>query len=161
LPEESRAIIYLKLLIENWRKYLIKEFGGDPPMNPDEYRDHQISGAADREALKLTNHFRKLLKQEVGRVWGDEATERREEEAKEKAAATLIPQLIGELEGEARSDEIKYLVYALDNLQPGFYMPSEEEKAGVYGDPAEAGAPSPLRLAGTIPSLNIDLGEVE
>jgi hypothetical protein len=151
----------MKLLIENWRKYLIKEFGGDPPMNPDELRDHQISHAADREALKLTNHFRKLLKREVGRVWGDEAIERREEEAKENAAATLIPQLIDELKGASRPDKIKYLVYVLDNLRPGFYVPSEEEKAGAYGDPAEAGAAAPLRLAGTIPSLNIDLGETE
>ena len=146
-----------KFIFENWRKYLIKEFGGEPAMTADEYRDYKIAASADHKALELTKHSRDILKREVGRVWGDDARSRREEEAKEKAVDSVIPKLMKELEGQARSDKIKYLVYILDNLQAGLYEPSEKEKAGVYGDPAEPGAPPPRRLSGTIPSLGIDL----
>ena len=147
----------MKLLLENWRKYLIKEFGGEPAMTADEYRDHKIAEAAHRKALELTKYSRKILKREVGRVWGDASRERREEEAKEKAADSVISKLTKELSGQARSDKIKYLVYILDNLRPGLYEPSEEERAAAYGDPAEPGASPQRRLSGTIPSLGIDL----
>ena len=162
--EWLRAIIYMKLLIENWRKYLIKEFGGDPPMNPDEMEDHEISHAADRDARKLVKYFRSELKRDIGRIWGDDAVERREEEAKAKAVESVIPKLMDALElppGEDKDREVKYLVYLASSMQPDFYEPPVEEKAAFVADPSQAGAPAAKRLSGTIPSLNIDLGEIE
>ena len=142
------------------REEVLKEFGGDPPMTPDEYREHEISHAADRESRELAKQFRGSLKRDIGRVWGDEALERREEEVAAAAAESIIPRLMVALElppGTDRDDEVKHMVYMLDSLQPGFYEPSEEEKAGAWGDPAKAGAPVPRKLSGTLPSLGIDL----
>ena len=144
------------------REEVLKEFGGDPPMTPDEYREHEISHAADRESRELMKQFRGSLKRDVGRVWGDEAVERREIEAAATAAESVIPRLMAALElppSEERDDKVKHVVYVLDNLQPGFYEPGEEELAGAYGDPTKAGAPSSRKLSGTIPSLGIELDE--
>ena len=144
------------------REEVLKEFGGDPPMTPDEYREHEISHAADRESRELAKQFRGSLKRGTGRVWGDDAVERREEEVAAAAAESIIPRLMVALElpsGTDRDDEVKHMVYMLDNLQPGFYEPSEEEKAGAWGDSAKAGASAPRRLSGTLPSLGINLAD--
>jgi len=142
------------------REEVLKEFGGDPPMTPDEYREYEISHAADRESRELMKQFRGSLKRDTGRVWGDDAVERREEEVAAAAIESELPRLYAALElpsGIERDDEVKHMVYMLDNLQPGFYKPSEEELAGAWGDPAKAGAPSLRKLLGTLPSLGIDL----
>jgi len=154
----------MKLLIENWRKYLIKELGGDPAMSPDEIEDHEISHAADREARKLVKYFRSELKRDVGRVWGDEAVQRREEEAEAKAVESVIPKLMDALglpAGEDKDRKVKYLVYVASFIQYDFYEPPAEEKAAFVADPGQAGPSPAKRLSGTIPSLNIDLGEIE
>jgi hypothetical protein len=150
LPQLNRLIL----------EEIMKELGGDPPMTSDEYREHEISHAAERESRELAKQFRGSLKRDIGRVWGDEAIARREEEATAAAVESVLPRLMAALKmpaGEERDDEIKHVVYVLDNLQPGFYEPSKEEWAGAYGDPAEAGAPAPRRLSGTLPSLGINL----
>ena len=137
---------------------VIKEFEENPPWSEDEKAEHEISHAADRESRELTKQFRVSLKKDAGRVWGDDAVERREEEAKAKAVEAVQPRLMAALEmppGQERDDEIKHVVYVLDNLQPGVYEPSAEELAGAWGDPSKAGAPSPRSLQGTI--LGIDL----
>jgi hypothetical protein len=142
------------------REEVLKEFGGDPPMTPDEYREHEISHAADRESRELAKQSRGSLKRDTGRVWGDDAIERREEEVAAAAIESELPRLYAALElppGIERDDEVKRMVYILDNLQPGFYEPGEEEKLGAWGDPAKAGAPVPRKLLGTLPSLGIDL----
>jgi len=154
----------MKLLLENWRKYLIKELGGDPPMTPDEIEEYEISHAADKEGRELVNNFRRGLKKDVGRVWGDEAVERREGEAEAKAVESVIPKLMAALElppGEDKDQEVKYLVYVASSIQHDFYEPAAEEKAAFTADPSQAGPGTPRRLLGTIPSLNIDLGEIE
>jgi len=150
----------MKLLFENWRKFVIKEFGGDPPMSPDETEEHEISHAAEREARDLVKDFRRDLKRDVGRVWGDDAVERREKEAEAKAIKSVIPRLMDALElppGETRDQEVKYLVYVADSIQPGFYEPPAEEKAAFIADPSQPGPPAAKRLTGTIPSLDINL----
>jgi len=43
----------VKLLLENWRKHLLNEFGGDPPMTPDEMEEHEISHVAEKLARQL------------------------------------------------------------------------------------------------------------
>jgi hypothetical protein len=154
----------MKLLIENWRKYLIKEFGGDPPMNPDEIEDHEISHAADGAGRELVKNFRRELKKDVGRVWGDEAVDRREGEAEAKAVESVIPKLLAALElpaGEDKDREVKYLVYVASSIQHDFYEPPAEERAAFVADPSQGGPAAAKRLTGTIPSLNIDLGEIE
>ena len=154
----------MKLLLENWRKYLIKEFGGDPAMTPDEMEDHEISHAADQEGRNLVKTFRREIKRDIGRVWGDEAVERLEGEAKAKAVKSVIPKLMAALElpaGEEKDREVKYLVYLASSIQHDFYEPPAEEKAAFVADPSHAGPGTPRRLLGTIPSLNIDLGEIE
>jgi hypothetical protein len=137
---------------------IIKEFEENPPWSEDEKAEREISHAAERESRELTKQFRGSLKRDVGRVWGDEAVARREEEAKAKAVESVQPRLMAALEmppSQERDDEIKHVVYVLDNLQPGVYEPSAEELAGAWGDPSKAGAPSPRGLQGTI--LGIDL----
>jgi len=154
----------MKLLIENWRKYLIKEFGGDPAMTPDEMEDHEISHAADSDGRELVKNFRRDLKKDIGRVWGDEAVERREEEAEAKAVASVIPKLMAALElppGEDKDREVKYLVYLISSIRHDFYEPPPEERVAFVADPGQAGPSPAKRLSGTIPSLNIDLGEIE
>jgi len=154
----------MKLLLENWREYLIKEFGGDPSMTPDEMEDHEISHAADEEGRELVNSARRGLKKDVGRVWGDEAVQRREGEAEAKAIKSVIPRLMTALKlppGEDKDREVKYLVYLASSIQHDFYEPPAEEKAAFVADPSHAGPGTPRRLLGTIPSLNIDLGEIE
>ena len=139
---------------------MIKEFGGDPPMSPDEMEEHEISHAAEGEAQDLVTYFRRELKRDVGRVWGDEAAERREEEAKVKAIKSVIPRLMDALElpaGETRDREVKYLVYLADSIHPGFYEPPAEWKAAFIADPSQAGPGPAKRLMGTIPSLGINL----
>ena len=154
----------MKLLLENWRKYLIKEFGGDPAMTSDEMEDHEISHAADREGRELVKNFRRDLKKDVGRVWGDEAVERREGEAEAKAVESVIPKLMAALKlppGEDKDREVKYFVYVASSIQHDFYEPPAEEKDAFVATPSQAGPPAAKRLTGTIPSLNIDLGEIE
>ncbi len=154
----------MKLLLENWRKYLIKEFGGDPAMTPDEMEEHEISHAADLRARELVKNFRRELKKDVGRIWGDEAVQRREEEAETKAIESVIPKLMAALElprGEDKDRKIKYLVYVASAIRSDFYEPPPEEKAAFVADPSQAGPPAAKRLSGTIPSLGINLGEIE
>ena len=154
----------MKLILENWRKYLIKEFGGDPAMTSDEMEDHEISHAADQEGRNLVKTFRREIKRDIGRAWGDDAVERLEEEAKAKAVKSVIPKLLAALESppSANKDrEVKYLVYVAASIQHDFYEPPPEEKAAFAADPSQAGPPTPSRLMGTIPSLNIDLGDIE
>ena len=141
---------------------VLKEFEENPPWTADESAEREISHAAERESRELMKQFRGSLKRDVGRVWGDEAVERREKEAAAAAAESVIPRLMAALElppSEERDDEVKHMVYILDNLQPGFYEPSEEELAGVYGDPTKAGLPSSRKLSGRLPSLDIELDE--
>jgi len=131
-----------------------------PPWTADEEVERDIAHAAERESRELTKQFRKLLRKDIGRVWGDEAVARREEEAKIKAAESVIPRLMDALKlaaGESRDDKVKHIVYVLDNLQPGFYKPSKEEMASLRDEPAKAGGPPSRKLSGTIPSLGIDL----
>ena len=138
----------------------MKEAEDDSPWTDDEKRERHISHAAEKEARDLVTQFRKSLKQDVGRVWGDEAVGRREEEAIAAAIESSLPQLEAALElpaGEERDDEVKRIVYVLDNLQPGFYKPSKQELEGFTNDPSKAGAPANRRLTGTIPRLGIDL----
>tara|TARA_Y100000296_G_scaffold30522_1_gene35497 strand:+ start:284 stop:757 length:474 start_codon:yes stop_codon:yes gene_type:complete len=154
------VIISKPQLYQLIREEVLKEFGGDPPMTPDEYREHEISHAADRESRELAKQFRDSLKRGTGRVWGDDAVERREEEVAAAAIESVLPRLYAALEmapGEDRDDEVKYVVYVLSNLDPEFYKPSKEELEGFTRDPAEAGDPTPRKLTGTIPSLGIDL----
>jgi len=142
------------------REEIANEFEENPPWSADETAEREISHAADRESRELAKQFRGSIKRDIGRVWGDEALERREGEVAAAAAESIIPRLMAALElppGTDRDDEVKHIVYMLDNLQPGFYEPSEEEKAGAWGDPSKAGAPVPRKLAGTLPSLGIDL----
>ena len=139
---------------------IIKEFEENPPWSADELAEREISHAAERESRELMKQFRVSLKKDVGRVWGDDAVERREEEVAAAAAESVLPRLYAALEmplGEERDDEVKHVVYVLSNLNPEFYKPSKEELAGLYGDPSKAGAPPPRRLSGTLPSLGIDL----
>ena len=141
---------------------IIKEFEENPPWSEDEKAEREISHGAERESRELTKQFRGSLKRDVGRVWGDDAVERREEEAKAKAVESVQPRLMAALEmppSLERDDEIKHVVYVLDNLQPGVYEPREEELAGAWGDPSKAGAPVPRKLSGTLPSLGIDLAD--
>jgi len=154
----------MKLILENWRKYLIKEFGGSPAMNPDEIEENEISHAADREGRDLVKNFRREIKRDSGRVWGDEAVDRLEEEAKAKAVKSVIPKLMAALElppGEDKDREVKYLVYVAASIQHDFYEPPPEEKAAFAADPSQAGPSGAKRLMGTIPSLNLDLREIE
>jgi hypothetical protein len=154
------VIISKPQLYQLIREEVLKEFGGDPPMTPDEYREHEISHAADRESRELAKQFRGSLKRGTGRVWGDDAVERREEEVAAAAIESVLPRLHAALEmepGGARDDEVKYVVYVLSNLDPEFYKPSKEELEGFTREPAEAGDPTPRKLTGTIPSLGIDL----
>jgi len=144
------------------REEIVNEFEENPPWSADETAEREISHAADRESRELAKQFRGSLKRDVGRIWGDEAVERREEEVAAAAAESVIPRLMAALElphGTDRDDEVKHVVYVLDSLQPGFYEPSEEEKAGAWGDPSKAGAPVPRKLSGTLPSLGIDLAD--
>jgi len=139
----------------------MKEAEDDSPWTDDEKQERHISHAAEKEARQLLAQFRKSLKKDVGRVWGDDAIERREEEAIAAAIESVVPQLEAALElpaGEERDDKVKHVVYVLDNLQPGFYKPSEQELEGFLGDPSKAGAPANRRLTGTIPRLGVDLG---
>ena len=140
------------------REEIVKEFEDNPPWSADEIAEREISHAADRESRELMKQFRGSLKRDTGRVWGDDAVERREKEVADVAIESVVPRLHAALKmesGEERDDEIKHVVYVLDNLQPGVYEPSAEELAGVWGDPSKAGAPSPRGLQGTI--LGIDL----
>jgi hypothetical protein len=144
------------------REELLKEFEEDTPWTPDEEAERRISHAAEREARSLMKQFRGDIKRDTGRVWGDEAVERREEEVAAAAAKSVLPRLYAALEmpaGEERNDEVKHVVYVLSSLDPSFYKPSDEELAGLYGDPAKAGAPPPRQLKGTLPSLGIDLAD--
>ena len=139
----------------------MKEAEGGAPWTDDEKQERHISHVAEKEARELVTQFRKSIKQDVGRVWGDDAVERREEEAIAAAIESISPQLEAALDlpaGEERDDEVKRIVYVLDNLQPGFYKPSKQELEGFTNDPSKAGAPANRRLTGTIPSLGIDLG---
>mgnify|MGYP003625509019 FL=1 len=138
----------------------MKETEDGSPWTDDEKQERHISHVAEKEARELVTQFRKSLKQDVGRVWGDDAVERREEEAVAAAIESSLPQLDTALElpaGEERDDEVKRIVYVLDNLQPGFYKPSKQELEGFANDPSKAGAPANRRLTGTIPRLGIDL----
>lgn len=144
------------------REEVLKEFGGDPPMTPDEYRENEISHAADRESRELAKQFRGSLKRGTGRVWGDDAVERREEEVAAAAIESVLPRLYAALEmapGEDRDDKVKYVVYVLTNLDPEFYKPSKEELEGFTREPAEAGDPVARKLSGTLPSLGINLAD--
>lgn len=139
----------------------MKEAEAGSPWTDDEKQERHISHVAEKEARELVTQFRKSLKQDVGRVWGDDAVERREGEAIAAAIESVAPRLDAALElpaGEERDDEVKRIVYVLDNLQPGFYQPSKQELEGFTNDPSKAGAPANRRLTGTIPSLGIDLG---
>tara|TARA_Y100000310_G_scaffold221246_1_gene222787 strand:+ start:120 stop:629 length:510 start_codon:yes stop_codon:yes gene_type:complete len=141
---------------------VLKEFEENPPWSADESAEREISHAAERESRELMKQFRGSLKRDVGRVWGDEAVERREIAAAAAAAESVIPRLMAALElppSEERDDEVKHIVYVLDNLQPGLYEPSQEEIAGAYGDPTKAGAPPSRKLSGRLPSLGIELDE--
>jgi len=139
----------------------MKEAEDDSPWTDDEKQERHISHVAEKEARELVNQFRKSLKQDVGRVWGDDAVERREDEAIAAAIESVVPRLEAALElpaGEERDDKVKHAVYVLDNLQPGFYKPSKQELEGFTNDPSQAGAPANRRLTGTIPRLGVDLG---
>tara|TARA_Y100000310_G_C20672253_1_gene810915 strand:- start:2307 stop:2744 length:438 start_codon:yes stop_codon:yes gene_type:complete len=130
----------------------------NPPWTADELAERRISHAAERESRELAKQFRGSLKRDIGRVWGDEAVERREEEVAEAAAESVLPRLYAALElprGLDRDDEVKHVVYVLDSLRPGSYKPSEKELAATWGDPAKAGAPSPRQLSGTILGINL------
>ena len=154
----------MKLLLENWRKYLQEELGGAAPMTFDEMEEHGLSHEADREGRDLVRHFRRKLKRDAGRVWGDEAKARREREAEAKAVESVVPKLMAALElppGEDKDRDVKYLVYVASSIQHDFYEPPAEEKTAFVADPRQPGAPVAKRLTGTIPSLNIDLGEIE
>lgn len=155
-------IIYKTQLYQLIREEVLKEFGGDPPMTPDEYREHEISHAADRESRELAKQFRGSIKRDIGRVWGDDALERREEAVAAAAIESMLPRLYAALElppSEERDDEVKYVVYVLANLDPEFYKPSKEELEGFTREPAAAGDPAPRKLSGTLPSLGIDLAD--
>ena len=91
-------------------------------MTPDEYRENEISHAADRESRELAKQFRGSLKRGTGRVWGDDAVERREEEVAAAAIESVLPRLYAALEmapGEDRDDKVKYVVYVLTNDEDG------------------------------------------
>jgi hypothetical protein len=144
------------------KEELFKEFGGDPAMTPDEMEEHEISHAADQEARNLVKTFRRGLKRKIGRVWGDDAVERREGDAEAKAVESVIPKLMAALElppGEDKDREVKHLVYVATFIQPDFYEPPPEEKAAFVANPSEAAPGTPRRLTGTIPSLGIDLSQ--
>ena len=76
---------------------IIKEFEENPPWSEDEKAEREISHAAERESRELTKQFRGSLKRDVGRVWGDEAVARREEEAEAKAVEYVRPRLMAAL----------------------------------------------------------------
>jgi len=87
----------------------MKEAEDDSPWTDDEKQERHISHAAEKEARQLLAQFRKSLKKDVGRVWGDDAIERREEEAIAAAIESVVPQLEAALElpaGEERDDKV-------------------------------------------------------
>ena len=152
----------MKLLLENWRKYLIE--GADeenPPWSDDEKRERHISHVAEKEARQLIAQETRKLKQNVGRYWGDnekEVAAEREAEARVAAYKFYLPNLDDALAmevGDERDDRIKHVVYVLDSLQPGSYEPSEEELAGFQGDRSKAGAPQARKLSGTFRGQDI------
>lgn len=141
---------------------MLSERGGASPMTPDEMEEYEISHAADSDARDLVKTVRRELKRDVGRVWGDEAVDRREGDAEAKAVESVIPKLMAALElppGEDKDREVKYLVYVAASIQSDFYEPPPEERAAFVADPSEAGPGTPRRLMGTIPSLGIDLSQ--
>jgi len=152
----------MKLLLENWRKYLIEgTVEENPPWSDDEKRERHISHVAEKEVRQLVALETRKLKQDIGRYWGDSEKEiaaKRDVVARATAYKVYLPNLDDALAMEAsdeRDDRIKYVVYVLDSLQPGSYEPSEEELAGFQGDRSKAGAPQARKLSGTFRGQDI------